>query len=135
MTKEFSRLDRVAGQLQRELALLIHNELKDPRVGFVTISEVQLSKDMAHAKVYFTLLDASPEAREKAESALNHAAGFLRHMIGKNMSLRITPHLVFRFDEAPRRGEHLAAVIEKAIADDRADTKDARAGDDDDSTS
>lgn len=121
MPKDFTRTDRVAGQLQREIALLIHNEVKDPRVGFVTVSAVQLSKDMSHAKIYFTLLDESPQARQEAEQALNHAAGFLRHLVGQQMRLRIVPQLVFRYDEAADRGVRLSALIDKAVAEDEKD--------------
>lgn len=118
MAKDFSRTDRVAGQLQRELALMIHNEVKDPRVGFVTVTAVHLSKDMSHAKVYFTLLDENPQARKEAADALNHAAGFLRHLVGQQMRLRVIPHLVFNYDEAAERGMRLSALIEKAVAED-----------------
>ncbi len=125
MPKDFTRTDRVAGQLQREIALLIHDEVKDPRVGFVTVSAVQVTKDLSHAKIYFTLLDEDPQARIAAQQALNHAAGFLRHLVGQRMRLRVVPQLAFHYDEAADRGMRLSALIEKAVAEDE---KDAQGG-------
>lgn len=117
MAREFSRSQRVAAQIQRELAELIQFEVKDPRVGLVTVSAVEVTRDMAHAKIYITMLDS--EKAEGALVALNHAAGFLRRELGKRMKLRVTPQLVFVYDASVERGANLNALINAAIASDR----------------
>lgn len=118
MAREFSRSQRVAAQIQRELAELIQFEVKDPRVGLVTVSAVEVSRDMAHAKVYITMLD-SEKGVDDALAALNHAAGFLRRELGKRMKLRITPQLAFVYDASVERGASLNALINAAIESDR----------------
>ena len=95
MAKEFSRSQRVGAQIQRELAELIQFEVKDPRVGLVTVSAVEVTRDMAYAKVFITMLD-SEHGVDEVLAALNHAAGFLRRELGKRMKLRITPQLTFK---------------------------------------
>lgn len=112
----YSRSDRVSEQLQRDLAQLVR-ELKDPRLGMVTLLEVVVSKDLAHAKVWFDVLDV--EQAKQAEEVLNHAAGFLRHELGRGLKLRITPELKFFYDDTQRRGNELSAIIDQAIAADR----------------
>ena len=115
MPKEFSRSKRVAAQIQRELAQLIQLEIKDPRVGMVTISAVDLSSDLSYAKVYITVL-GSDHTPEEAVEALNHAAGFLRHELGRRVVLRIVPHLTFIYDESVERGASLSALIDASLA-------------------
>ena len=118
MPREFSRTRRVAEQLQRELAQLIREEIKDPRVGnMVTISAAEVSRDFGHAKVYFTLLDDNQD-REKTVEILNQAAGFLRHELGRRMMMRTIPQLHFHYDESIERGTHLSSLIDRAIASD-----------------
>lgn len=118
MAREFSRSQRVGAQIQRELAELIQFEVKDPRVGLVTVSGVDVTRDMAHAKVYITMLD-SEHGVDEVLAALNHAAGFLRRELGKRMKLRITPQLVFLYDASVERGANLNALINAALASDR----------------
>ena len=112
----YSRSDRVSEQLQRDLAQLVR-ELKDPRLGMVTLLEVVVSKDLAHAKVWFDVLDL--EQAKQAEEILNHAAGFLRHELGRGLKLRVTPELKFFYDDTQRRGNELSAIIDQAVAADR----------------
>lgn len=112
----YSRSDRVSEQLQRDLAQLVR-ELKDPRLGMVTLLEVVVSKDLAHAKVWFDVLDL--EQAKQAEEILNHAAGFLRHELGRGLKLRLTPELKFFYDDTQRRGNELSAIIDQAVAADR----------------
>lgn len=117
----FSRAERVAAQLKRELAMLIRNEIKDPRVGMVSILDVTLSKDLEHAKVWFDVLNA--EQGKEAEEALNHAAGFLRREVGRAMQLRAVPTLKFMFDDTQIKGSELSRLIDQALESDRhADT-------------
>lgn len=114
----FSRSERVAEQIRRDLAVLIRERVKDPRVGMVTLLDVQVSKDLGHAKVWFDVLDA--EQAEVAEETLNHAAGFLRRELGRGLKLRVTPELRFFYDDTQIKGNTLSALIDKAVADDRA---------------
>lgn len=120
MPKEFSRGRRVADHIQRELATLIQREIKDPRIGMVTISDVKVSRDLAYADVYFTLIstDMSPTNRVESEEVLNSAAGFLRSLLAKSLSTRITPRLRFHFDVTIENGARMDQAIHAARARD-----------------
>lgn len=113
----FARTDRVAEQIRRELAILLRERVKDPRVGTVTLLAVEVSRDLAHAKVWFDMLDASHA--QETQASLNHAAGFLRRELGHLLKLRVTPTLQFFYDDTQARGAALAALIDKAVAADR----------------
>ena len=120
MAKEYSRTQRVADHLQRELAALIQHEIRDPRVGMVSITGVNVSRDLGHAKVYFTVLgsDTSEDASDSTE-ALNKAAGFLRSQLSRDSTMRSVPQLRFYFDSSVGRGRHLEELIRRATAADR----------------
>jgi ribosome-binding factor A len=120
MAKEYSRTARVADHLQRELAGLIQREVRDPRVGMVNITGVDVSRDMGHAKVYYTVLssDDSDEAKEST-AVLNKAAGFLRSQLSRDSSMRSVPQLRFYFDNSVGRGRYLEDLISKAADADR----------------
>lgn len=113
----FARSERVAEQLRRDLAMLIREKVKDPRVGMVTILDVTVSKDLSHAKVWFDVLEA--EQGKVAEESLNHAAGFLRRELGRELKLRVTPGLRFYYDDTQLRGNTLSALIDKVVAEDQ----------------
>lgn len=117
MPKDHSRPRRVAEQIQRELAELLQFELKDPRVGMVTLTDVEVTPDYAHAKVYFTLLNQG-HPLEETLAGLNRAAGFLRSQLAHRMRLRITPQLHFVFDSSVERGVQLSHLIEEAVQED-----------------
>lgn len=117
MSKDVPRLRRVAEQIQRELADIIRLELKDPRVGMVTLTEVEVSPDYSHAKVFFTHLGGAQRVAAAAQG-LEHAAGFLRHELAHRIKLRTIPQLHFIFDESVERGARLSLLIDKAIARD-----------------
>lgn len=117
MAKEFSRTLRVGEQIRRELAMLIQQEVKDPRVGMVTVTAVDISPDMAHAKVHVTLLDDAHDIDECIK-VLNRAAAFLRRALGKRMQLRVVPSLRFYYDASVERGTALSALIDSAVASD-----------------
>ena len=119
MAKAFSRTSRVAEQIQRELAELIQMEVKDPRVGLVTLTGVEVTQDYAHAKVYFTTLGTSEQAL-LAQTGLQHAAGFLRSQLAHRMKLRIMPQLHFIYDTSVEQGVHLSQLIDEAVAADKA---------------
>jgi len=114
MPKDYSRTRRVGEQVQREMAQLVQQEIKDPRLGLVTISAVKLSKDMSHANIFFTVLDEEHPVEETLK-VLEGAAGFLRHELAKRMQLRIVPHIHFKYDESIAYGNDLSALINKAI--------------------
>lgn len=120
MPKEFSRGRRVGDHIQRELATLIQQEIKDPRVGMVTISEVKVSRDLAYADVYFTLLGTDMSQTNVAEGTevLNNAAGFLRSQLARSLTTRVTPKLRFHFDSTIENGAHMNRVINQALAED-----------------
>ena len=120
MPKEFNRTQRVAAQIQRELAQLIQFEVKDPRVGLVTVSGVDVTRDLAHAKVYITVLDESHDV-EGAIEGLNRASGFLRRALGKALTMRAVPELHFMYDASVERGANLSALIDAAVASDKHD--------------
>ena len=120
MAKEYARTERVADHLQRELAGLIQREIRDPRVGMVSVTGVDVSRDLGHAKVYFTVLGSDTgEDAEKSTEALNRAAGFLRSKLSQGSSMRSVPQLRFYFDTSVGRGRHLEDLIQRAAQADR----------------
>ena len=120
MAKDYSRTQRVGDQMQRELAQLIPREVRDPRLGFITITAVEVSRDLGHAKVYITLMGEADAPRIALNlEILNDAAGYLRMLLGKLMKLRSVPQLHFHYDESVSRGVHLSALIEREVAEDR----------------
>lgn len=120
MAKDYSRTQRVGDQMQRELALLIQREVKDPRLGMVTITAVNVARDLGHATVYITTMDKdSPEDVALTLDILSQASGFLRSQLGKAMKIRTIPQLHFLYDESIVRGSMLSALIDKAVAEDR----------------
>lgn len=129
MPKEFQRTERVGEQIRRELATLIRERLVDPRLVMVSITEVRVSRDYGHAKVYITYLGGAGEERARVVTELNEAAGFLRGELGRGMRIRTVPRLHFQYDEAVERGAHLSALINEVVADDVARHHDSVDGD------
>lgn len=119
MPRDFSRTLRVADQIQRELADLVQNEIKDPRVRQITITAVEVTRDYSYAKVFYTTL-CNKEENVLVEKGLEHAKGFLRTHLAHRMKLRITPQLHFVFDASVERGVRLSKLIDDAIAQDKA---------------
>ena len=117
----FKRTDRIAEMIQRKLAQIIPQEVRDPRLtGFVTISAVKVAADLGHAKVYFTVFN---DDKAVAATILNAAAGYLRSALARSITLRTVPQLHFIYDESIEYGEHLTRLIDKvniAIPDDNA---------------
>lgn len=118
MPREFKRAERVSGQLRRELAQLIQSEVKDPAVGLVSVSDVEVSRDLSHAKVFVTVFDESNAA--DSIRALKRAAGFLRSRLGQELRMRIIPQLHFTHDDSVEKGQHMDELIEAAVQSDRA---------------
>lgn len=114
-SKSFSRKDRVAEQIRRELAELIRSELKDPRIGMISITDVEVTADYAHAKVFFSTL-AGSEQVAGVLAGLEKASGFLRRELGRRITIHTAPQLHFVFDQSLERGADLSALIQKAVA-------------------
>ncbi len=137
MAEMSSRAQRVADQMRREIATLIQMEVNDPRVGMVSITAVDVSKDLAYANIYVTVLNSlsnngqadfdtlsEPSDLDKLEvaeniKALNKAAGFLRSLLAKRLRLRVVPKLKFHYDASVERGQQLSKLIDNALAADQ----------------
>lgn len=117
MPQEYSRTERVSQQIIRDLSMIIRDGVKDPRVGMVTILDAVVSRDFAHAKIYFDTLDQ--EQAKETEKILNKAAGFLRRELGRGLSLRSTPALKFIYDDTQVKGNEMTALINRAIESDK----------------
>lgn len=115
--QEFGREERVGAEIHRELALLLRDEARDPRLARVTIQEVRVVRDLSHAKVYFTVLD--PAQAKPTEGALNKAAAFLRRRLAETMNLRTVPRLAFVYDKSIETGMRLSSLIDQAVAKDQ----------------
>ena len=131
-----SRHSRIAEQIQRELSTLLQMEIKDPRLGMVTVSDVDLSRDLTVAKVYVTRLDDLElnvegskkdtgkknqnleESKEASLKVLEKSSGFLKKELGRRLVLRTIPQLKFYYDESIERGRHLSQLIDKAVKTD-----------------
>lgn len=116
----YKRTDRIADQIQRDLALLLQREIKDPRVGMVTINSVNVSKDLAYADVYVTFMgiDDSQDVKESLQ-VLEHASGFLRSLLAKSIQLRTMPRLRFHYDRTIVDGPRMSRLIDQAVAADK----------------
>ncbi|MBA3988041.1 30S ribosome-binding factor RbfA [Aliidiomarina maris] len=114
MGKEFSRTDRFSQQLQREVAQIIQREIKDPRVVMPTVSDVEVSKDLAYAKVFVTFLNDDADSVKEALKVLNDANGFIRSLLGKRLKARITPNLRFEYDPSLNEGIRMARLVNEA---------------------
>jgi ribosome-binding factor A len=116
MPKDYARTDRIAEQIQRELAQMIRLEVKDPRVHMVTITGVEVTRDYAHAKVFYTMLTGDSK---ELQQGLQRVSGFLRSKLASAMKLRVTPQLSFKYDASIEHGSQLSQLIDKAIASDK----------------
>lgn len=113
---DFARTDRIAQQIQRELADLVRLEVNDPRVRLVTITGVEVAGDYSHAKVFFTRLDGK---HAEAQQGLERAGGFLRSRLAHSLKLRVMPQLHFVYDASVERGSRLSQLIDQAVASDK----------------
>lgn len=107
---EFKRADRVGDQIHAELADIIHRKIKDPRVGFMTVTRVEVSDDLKHAKVFFSIL-GDEAMRKETLKGLKSAAHFIRGELGRRLKLRYTPEVVFLFDESIARGDRTLEIL------------------------
>lgn len=129
MPKEYSRSQRVVEQIRRELAELIRLEVKDPRVGFITLTDVEITPDYAHAKVYFTSMTGETDVPEILQG-LRRATGFLRRELGRRVRIHTTPELHWHYDRSVEEGSRLSKLIDDVVREDEARNQDGReAGD------
>lgn len=118
MPQTFPRTRRVAEQMRRELAELLRREIRDSRMTMVSITSVEVTRDLAFAKVYVTIL-GDPAEREEMMDSLNQAAPLLRRELGRQMRIRTVPRLEFIYDEVVERGARLSALISQVVAADK----------------
>jgi ribosome-binding factor A len=123
MAKEFSRSQRVAQEIQKEIAIILQREIKDPRIGMATVSGVEISRDLAYAKVYITFLDVLAENHDPAKvtngiKALQDAAGYIRTLLGKAMRLRVVPELTFVYDNSLVEGMRISNLVTSVVKTD-----------------
>ncbi|CEO40239.1 30S ribosome-binding factor RbfA [Photobacterium kishitanii] len=118
MAKEFSRTQRVAQQLQKELAVILQREIKDPAIAMTTISSVDVSRDMNYAKIYVTFFTIGEQTAEGSLAALREMAPYIRSLLGKEIRLRVTPELNFIFDQSLTEGMRISNLVSKAVRDD-----------------
>jgi ribosome-binding factor A len=117
MAREFARHDRVSSQMQKELSLILQREISDPRIGFVTINEVVVTKDLAVAKIYITVLNKDEAGKKASTKALNEIAPQIRHLLAKQMRLRHISELRFYYDDSFDTGMRVAELLSE-VADD-----------------
>jgi ribosome-binding factor A len=117
MAKSYSRSQRIADQIQRTLSELIRREVKDPRLGMVTLTEVRVSKDLAYATVYYSVLGADSDVTQEI---LDKAADYLRGPLGRALGLRHSPEIRFKRDELIEQGARMSELINTAVASDQA---------------
>ncbi|EMH7334512.1 MULTISPECIES: 30S ribosome-binding factor RbfA [Serratia] len=123
MAKEFSRGQRVAQEMQKEIAVILQREVKDPRVGMATVSGVEVSRDLAYAKVYVTFLNVltenhDPDLVTNGIKALQDASGYIRTLLGKAMRLRVVPELTFAYDNSLVEGMRMSNLVTNVVKND-----------------
>ncbi|MCH8492260.1 30S ribosome-binding factor RbfA [Aliidiomarina sp.] len=114
MKKEYNRTDRFSQQMQREIAMILQREIKDPRVVMPTVNDVEVSRDLAYAKVFVTFLQDEEEQVKVAVQVLNDASGYIRSLLGKRIKSRITPNLRFVHDYSLSEGIRMAKLVREA---------------------
>lgn len=127
MPREFSRSQRMAEQLRRELAEIVRDEIKDPRLGLVSFTEVRMSRDLSHAVIYCSVFDADNAEDTSAQESidiLNRAVGFIRKSVAQRIHARIVPTLKFTIDDSVTRGAAMDDLISEAIRSDRKNNTD-----------
>lgn len=119
MAKEYSRTSRVSQQVQKELARILQQEVKDPRIGMVTISGVDITRDLAYATVFVTFFTIGEQTNDESLEGLNAASGYIRRLLGKAMRLRIVPEVRFCFDKTLTEGLRISELVSGAVKNDK----------------
>ena len=109
---QYKRKDRVGDLLKREIAQIVQNQLKDPGLGFVTITGAKLSADLKQARIFYSVL-GDEDSKQRTASALKRASGFIQNEVGRNLRLKYTPEILFQFDGSVEYGAHIEELIEK----------------------
>lgn len=118
MSRDFSRTDRVAQEIQKEVAMIIQREVKDPRLGMVTVNAVEITRDLAYAKIFVTFFTLEGQNEKESTEVLNEAAGFIRSLLAKRIKARIMPELRFVYDKSMVEGVRMSSLVDQAVADD-----------------
>ncbi|MBK1717514.1 30S ribosome-binding factor RbfA [Thiocystis violacea] len=113
--REFARTERIGAEMQRVLSVLVRDQVKDPRLANITVHEVRVTRDLAHAKVYFTCFPEAENPKEQERLLNGRLAGFLRHALAQEVRLRTVPILHFIHDESIGYGERLSSLIDAAV--------------------
>ncbi|MFB2753165.1 30S ribosome-binding factor RbfA [Shewanella xiamenensis] len=120
MAKEFSRTRRIGQQLQQELAVVLQRDMKDPRIGFVTVNDVDVSRDLSYAKVFVTFFEEDNEVVQEKLNALIAAAPYIRTLVAGRMKLRVMPEIRFVYDSSLVEGMRMSNLVSQVINSDKA---------------
>ena len=118
MAREFARTDRVAQEIQKEIAMIIQREVKDPRLGMVTVNAVEITRDLAYAKIFVTFFTLEGQNVDVSIEVLNEAASYIRTLLAKRINARIMPELRFIYDSSMVEGVRMGNLVDKAVAED-----------------
>lgn len=121
MAREYARTDRVGQQIQKEIATILMREIKDPRLSMTTVSAVEVTRDLAYAKIFVTFFNDNPEDIKASLEVLADAEGYIRSLLGKRLRARIMPHLRFVYDSSMSEGVRMSALVDQAVASDKSD--------------
>ena len=119
MAREYARTDRVGQQIQKEIAVILMREIKDPRLSMTTVSAVEVTRDLAYAKVFVTFFNDDAEEIKASLEVLAEAEGYIRSLLGKRLRARIMPHLRFVYDSSMAEGVRMSALVDQAVASDK----------------
>jgi len=119
MAREYARTDRVGQQIQKEIAIILMREIKDPRLQMTTVSAVEVTRDLAYAKIFVTFFNDNPEEIKASLEVLADAEGYIRSLLGKRLRARIMPHLRFIYDSSMSEGVRMSALVDQAVASDK----------------
>lgn len=131
MAKEFSRTRRIGQQLQQELAVVLQRDMKDPRIGFVTVNDVDVSRDLSYAKVFVTFFEEDKEVVQQKLNALITAAPYIRTLVAGRMKLRVMPEIRFVYDSSLVEGMRMSNLVSQVISSDKAKQQQFGGADDD----
>lgn len=118
MAREFARTDRVGQEIQKEVAMIIQREVKDPRLGMVTVNAVEITRDLAYAKIFVTFFTLEGQNVDVSIDILNEASSYIRTLLAKRIKARIMPELRFVYDKSMVEGVRMGNLVDKAVADD-----------------
>jgi len=119
MAREFARTDRVGQQIQKEIAIILMREIKDPRLSMTTVSAVEVTRDLAYAKIFVTFFNDNKDEIKESLEVLAEAEGYIRSLLGKRLRARIMPHLRFVYDSSMSEGVRMSALVDQAVASDK----------------